>query len=182
MRYFVSSLYQSQFIECTKYRMALNDTKLRNILGKPYNGPAEITDANGLSARISPKGVVSFQYRFLWNGKYQRVGIGRYPSVSLKDARNITDELRVLLFSGTDPRNYFSKTNSSTATLKDCLSYWYENYVIMQLRPKTQALYQSTVIKIMSGQFPNTAIEEITAKQWVDFFTKEERLNPRRAR
>ncbi|SER25751.1 Integrase [Rosenbergiella nectarea] len=162
--------------------MALNDTKLRNILGKPYSGPAEITDANGLSVRISPKGVLNFQYRFLWSGKYQRVGIGRYPSVSLKDARNIADELKVLLFSGTDPRIYFIKTCSSRATLKDCLAYWYENYVITQLRPKTQNLYQSTVIKIMDGHFANVPIEDITAKQWVDFFTKQEKVNPRRAR
>lgn len=182
MRYFVPNLYQLQLIGCTKSRMALNDTKLRNILGKPYTGPAEITDANGLSVRISPKGVVNFQYRFLWAGKYQRVGIGRYPSVSLKDARNIADELKVLLFSGTDPRSYFTKTDNSRATLKDCLDYWYENYVITQLRPKTHSLYQSTVIKVMDGHFANIPIEDITAKQWVDFFTKQEKENPRRAR
>ncbi|WP_249928170.1 hypothetical protein, partial [Escherichia coli] len=28
--------------------MALSDTKLRGLYGKPYSGPAEITDGDGL--------------------------------------------------------------------------------------------------------------------------------------
>ncbi|WP_420826228.1 Arm DNA-binding domain-containing protein [Rosenbergiella gaditana] len=81
-----------------------------------------MADANGLSVRISPKGVLNFQYRFLWAGKYQRVSIGQYPSVSLKDARNIADELKVLIFSGADPRSYFTKSSSSRA-ISGCIRH-----------------------------------------------------------
>ena len=38
--------------------MAISDTKLRTIHGKPYSGPQEVADADGLSVRISPKEVV----------------------------------------------------------------------------------------------------------------------------
>lgn len=69
-----------------KIIMAISDTKLRSIHGKPYSGSPEVSDADGLSARISPKGVINFQYRYRWDGKAQRLGIGRYPAVSLKDA------------------------------------------------------------------------------------------------
>lgn len=110
------------------------------------------------------------------------MSIGRYPSVSLKDARNITDELRLLVASGADPRSKFDRGQSSKATLADCLDYWYQNYVITQLRPKTRDLYSSTVMKVMEGAFRYVPIEDITAKQWVDFFTVQERENPRRAR
>ncbi|QLH64375.1 DUF4102 domain-containing protein [Serratia symbiotica] len=58
-------------------------------------GSPEVSDADGLSARISPKGVINFQFRYRWNGKAQRLGIGRYPAVTLKDARSITSELRI---------------------------------------------------------------------------------------
>ena len=37
-------------------QIMLTDTKLRNIHGKPYDGPEEVPDAGGLSARISPRG------------------------------------------------------------------------------------------------------------------------------
>ena len=67
--------------------MAISDTKLRTIYGKPYSGPQEVADADGLSVRISPKGVIQFQYRYRWHGKPNRLGLGRYPSLSLKDAR-----------------------------------------------------------------------------------------------
>lgn len=40
--------------------MALNDTKLRRISGKAYEGPEEIADGGGLSVRISPKGLITF--------------------------------------------------------------------------------------------------------------------------
>ncbi|EFW0644944.1 DUF4102 domain-containing protein, partial [Shigella flexneri] len=49
--------------------MAISDTKLRTIYGKPYSGPQEVADADGLSVRISPKGVIQFQYRYRWHGK-----------------------------------------------------------------------------------------------------------------
>ncbi|MFS1538698.1 MAG: Arm DNA-binding domain-containing protein [Candidatus Phlomobacter fragariae] len=35
-----------------------------------------------------PKGKVIFQYRYCWRGKVDRIDIGTYPAISLKDARN----------------------------------------------------------------------------------------------
>lgn len=162
--------------------MAISDTKLRTIYGKPYSGPSEVADADGLSARISPKGVIQFQYRYRWKGKPQRLGLGRYPSVSLKEARRITADLRELYFKGVDPRTHFESRVEETMTVKDCLDYWFENYVKLTLRPKTQALYEATVIKRMTSAFPGKPISSITIKQWVELFAAEERENPRRAR
>ncbi len=101
----------------------------------------------------------------------------------LKDARTLVGELRLLYDAGKDPRSYFDKaTGESQMTVGDCLDYWQEHYVDINLRPKTQALYKSTVIKHLSGTFPGRAIGDISVKQWIDFFAKEEKENPRRAR
>lgn len=163
--------------------MALSDTKLRSLHGKPYSGSSEVSDVDGLSARISPKGVITFQYRYRWKGKAQRLGLGRYPALSLKDARTLTGELRLLYDGGTDPRSYFEETSGDDSmTVGDCLRYWKEHYVDVALRPKTQALYTSTVLKHLEDAFPGRPIADITVKQWVDFFAKEEKENPRRAR
>ncbi len=112
--------------------MAISDTKLRTIYGKPYSGPQEVADADGLSVRISPKGVIQFQYRYRWHGKPNRLGLGRYPSLSLKDARQITADLRKLYFSGTDPRTYFEEKVDNSMTVAQCLDYWFDNYVSMK--------------------------------------------------
>lgn len=130
------------------------------------------------------RGVINFQFRYRWNGKAQRLGIGRYPAVALKDARAITSELRILYDRGIDPRQYF-ETNGSTGskvTVKDCLEYWKENYVDVSLRENTRELYKSTVIKRLSEAFKGCPVADITVKQWVDLFTQEERDNSRRAR
>lgn len=149
--------------------MALSDTKLRSIHGKPYSGTPEVADTDGLGARISPKGVVTFQYRYRWAGKPQRLGLGRYPALSLKDARALTSELRLLYDGGTDPRTYFEREKGqSVVTVKDCINYWQETYVDVALRPKTKALYESTVIKHMKDAFPNQNINDITVRQWME--------------
>lgn len=84
--------------------MALSDTKLRSIHGKPYSGAAEVTDGDGLSARITPTGTITFQFRYRWNGKPVRLTVGRYPSTTLKEARVIVGEMRALYTKGLNPK------------------------------------------------------------------------------
>lgn len=162
--------------------MAISDTRLRALYGKPYSGPSEITDSDGLGVRITPRGVVSFQYRYSWQGKQRRLGLGRYPALRLRDARNKVADLKEYLDRGIDPRTMADRTMSKVRpTVKDCLGYWDENYVQVALRPKTQALYRSTVLKYMSGVFAGVPIEDIPVRMWVDLFSREEKTNPRRA-
>ncbi|QII36978.1 site-specific integrase [Rouxiella badensis] len=163
--------------------MAISDTKLRAIYGKPYSGPTEITDSDGLSVRITPRGVINFQYRFRWEGKQLRLGIGKYPAIALKDARNKVSDLKESLDRGIDPRVVVeSSSTKSKPSLDDCLEYWRSSYVDVNLREKTQALYKSTVIKHMVGLFPGLPADEISVKKWMDFFAEQEKLNQRRAR
>ncbi|EJL17231.1 integrase [Shigella flexneri 6603-63] len=47
--------------------------------------------------------------------------------LSLKDARQITADLRKLYFSGTDPRTYFEEKVENSMTVAQCLDYWFDN-------------------------------------------------------
>lgn len=163
--------------------MAISDTKLRSIHGKPYSGAPEITDSDGLGVRITPRGVINFQYRYRWQGKQHRIGIGKYPAISLHDARNRVADLRLRLDKGIDPKAaaFYSKATSKP-TIADCLAYWQKTYVDVSLREKTQALYKSTVIKHMTNVFSGVPAEEIPVRSWVELFTEEEKINQRRAR
>lgn len=160
--------------------MALSDTKLRSIHDKPYAGKPELTDGDGLSARVSSNGTIAFQYRYRWNGKPVRLTIGHYPALSLKDARVAIGNMRELYTKGLDPKIYFSK-GETDATLKDCLDYWWDKYA-SNLKPNTQTLYKSVVYNTMYTQFGSTPIADVPVSSWVKFFDKQEKANPKKAR
>lgn len=160
--------------------MALSDTKLRSIHNKPYSGKPELTDGDGLSARVSSNGTIAFQYRYRWNSKPVRLTIGHYPAVSLKDARVIIGDMRELYTKGLDPKIYFSK-GETDATLKDCLDYWWDKYA-SGLKPNTQTLYRSVVYNTMYTQFGETPVSDVPVSSWIKFFDKQEKANPKKAR
>lgn len=160
--------------------MALSDTKLRSINGKAYNGPAELTDGDGLSVRITPSGTITFQHRYRWNGKPVRLTVGRYPSTSLKDARIAVGEMRGLYTKGVNPKTYFAGSTGEL-TLKECLDNWWEKYV-KDLKHNTQVLYKSVVYNTMYNEFEDVPVANIPVSAWVQFFDKQEKLNKKKAR
>ena len=161
--------------------MALSDTKLRSIHGKPYSGNPEVTDGDGLSARITPSGTITFQYRYRWTGMPVRLTVGRYPAISLKEARVIVGEMRELYTKGINPKNYFVR-ETGELTLKECLDQWWESYVMANLKPNTRTLYKSVVYNTMYTQFPEAPVANIPVSSWVRFFDHQEKLNGKKAR
>ncbi|ELJ8527310.1 site-specific integrase [Vibrio cholerae] len=85
--------------------MKLTDAWLRANSGRPYSGPEEIIYKNGLGVRVSPKGKISWIYRFTLNGKQKRMKIGEYPLMKLKEANEERDRLAELVLQNVDPRN-----------------------------------------------------------------------------
>lgn len=67
--------------------MAVTNSWLRSINGKPYSGQSEVTDGDGLGIRVPPKGQITFQVCHMRDGKQVRMTIGRYPAMTLRDAR-----------------------------------------------------------------------------------------------
>ncbi|MHC3482195.1 Arm DNA-binding domain-containing protein [Klebsiella pasteurii] len=71
--------------------------------GKPIPKRIELSDAKGLSVRVTPNGVIVFQYRYKIDGRPRRMTIGQYDQVSLKEAREQVSEFRKLVAVGKDP-------------------------------------------------------------------------------
>lgn len=161
--------------------MALSDTKLRSISGKPYAGPAEVTDGDGLSVRISPSGTITFQYRYRWNTKPVRITVGRYPSTTLKEARIAAGEMRGLYMKGVNPKTYFASSGGEL-TLKQCLDEWWNRYVEPNLKENTRILYKSVVYNVMYTQFEDVPVANVPVSLWVQFFDRQEAINQKKAR
>ncbi|MDY0012834.1 MAG: integrase arm-type DNA-binding domain-containing protein [Rhodocyclaceae bacterium] len=60
-------------------------------------------DGLGLWLQIGPDGGKSWVYRFMLDGKARMMGLGRYPDVSLEQARKKATECRNLVREGKDP-------------------------------------------------------------------------------
>ena len=81
--------------------MQLTDTKIRN--AKPAGKAIRLPDGKGLYIEVSPSGGRLWRLRYRFAGKEKLLALGKYPAVSLKEARERCDEARKLLAGGTDP-------------------------------------------------------------------------------
>ena len=81
--------------------MALNIKQIEAL--KPSEKPYKVADSGGLYLEISPVGGKSWKLKYRFLGKEKKLSLGRYPVVSLKDAREKRDEAKRVLDSGKDP-------------------------------------------------------------------------------
>lgn len=80
----------------------LNDVKCRNAAAraKPY----KLNDSNGLYLYISPKGTKTWRFDYAYVGKRGTLTFGKYPFVTLADARDKQREAKTRLAQGTSPK------------------------------------------------------------------------------
>lgn len=79
----------------------LNDIKIRT--AKPQAKPYKLTDEKGLALLVTPSGSKLWRLRYRSAGVEKMLGLGAYPDVSLKDAREKRDDMRKQLAAGQDP-------------------------------------------------------------------------------
>ena len=81
--------------------MALSDFALKS--AKPREKPYRIADGDGLHLLIQPSGSKLWQLRYRFLDKENVLSFGKYPTVSLSDARRKRDEAKRLLEDGMNP-------------------------------------------------------------------------------
>lgn len=81
--------------------MALNIKQIEAL--KPTEKPYKVADSGGLYIEISPVGGKAWKLKYRYLGKEKKLSLGRYPVVSLKDARDKRDDAKRVLDSGKDP-------------------------------------------------------------------------------
>jgi hypothetical protein len=70
--------------------MALSDTALKAL--KPRETPYTVTDDQGLYVEVLTTGSIIWRYRYRLNGKREKLTLGKYPDLTLKNARMKRDE------------------------------------------------------------------------------------------
>lgn len=150
--------------------MALSVSWLDARLGKQSKDPVVKADRDGLSARVSPKGKIVFQFRYRFEGKQQRVDLGTYPLMKLAEARNELDRLRSVLDQGRNPKLYLQEELakfSSAQSFQHLFREWLENAGKQGIKERTW-YYQkrSSEIYLLPriGKYPLVDITEISLR------------------
>jgi integrase len=63
-----------------------------------------LKDGAGLFLRIKSNGAKTWVFRYYWQGKQEKLTFGKYPDLSLKNARQLRDEARKTVTLRIDPR------------------------------------------------------------------------------
>lgn len=81
--------------------MALTDITVRN--AKPGAKDYKLADAAGLYLLVTPAGGKLWRLKFRIDGKERKLALGRYPDISLSEARKRRDAAREQVALGNDP-------------------------------------------------------------------------------
>lgn len=159
--------------------MPLTDTWLKKNLDRERLAQHVEADQDGLSVRVSPKGKLTFQMRFRYNGKQARLDIGSYPSTSLKEARIELQKMKGILETGHDPRIYkkveFHKITDAI-TFERLFREWHEKYSIHNKKNAAQNLrsFELYVFPKLGG----IPAEQITLHMWLDLLEEQFKQSP----
>lgn len=134
------------------------DREIKNLKVGEKRYTAKDAVANGLFLDITMTGVKSWWYRYSLNGKQERLILGRYPDLSLKDARQLRDESALLVTKGISPKK---SKNKVTGVLFSDYGERYLKEVILKDRknPYNMVLCLNNDIYPMIGNMPLDQID-----------------------
>ncbi|EGY52855.1 tyrosine-type recombinase/integrase, partial [Neisseria shayeganii] len=81
--------------------MPLNDLQIKR--SKPAVKPYKLADGGGLYLHVTPAGGKLWRFDYAIDRKRKTLSIGKYPAVSLSEARAAAEHARYLLAQGQDP-------------------------------------------------------------------------------
>lgn len=143
------------------------DREIQNL--KPQDKRYSVKDKlnNGLFIEVKESGVKSWHYRYSLAGKQERLVIGRYPDLSLKDARQIRDESASLVAKGISPKQ--DKAKPKGILFKDYGERYLKEVIKKDRKdPYNMVLCLNNDIYPMMGSIPldQVSIEDIRRTIW----------------
>ncbi|RYM59075.1 Putative prophage CPS-53 integrase [Serratia quinivorans] len=160
----------------------LSDKLLKSLSGKPSEKQLIMADGRGLSIRVSKAGGVSFVFYYRTGGRTSPpvwLTLGRYPDMSLANARKMRDQCREWLAMHLDPRNQMkieAERSMMPVTIKDAIMYWYDNHAITA-RKEHEYLIQR-FDKHIFPHIGNMPIEKSKLHDWLTCFDRIKKKAP----
>lgn len=101
--------------------MPLTVQEVKNISCPDGKSQIKRSDGNNLFLLVKSSGSKLWRLRFRHAGKYQEMALGKYPSISLSEARKLAEEARASLIHGINPMDERRERKRTKTTSKDKL-------------------------------------------------------------
>ncbi|MEQ1695744.1 MAG: site-specific integrase [Hyphomicrobiaceae bacterium] len=131
-------------------QQALTDLAVRN-LAAPESGQREVWDARlrGFGVRISHSGTKAFVLVYRFNGRPRRLTLGRYPDLSLSEARGAAQNALRVIARGTDPgaEKVRARHTPGIENFDAFVAYFLDTYA----RPKNRSAHETA--RLLNREF-----------------------------
>lgn len=97
--------------------MPLTDTAARNAKASPEGKDIKLADGGGMYLLVKSSGAKYWRLDYRHLGKRKTIGLGVYPTTTLKDARDAREEAKRLLAQGIDPSFHRQQTKAISMEL-----------------------------------------------------------------
>ena len=125
------------------------------------------TPSQKLFIEVLPTGVKSWCYRYTLNGKQDKLVLGHYPDVSIKEAAQLRDEAASLVAKGISPKQ--DKTKPQSILFKDYGERYLEEVIKKDRKdPYSMTLYLNNDIYPMLGhlQLEQITVDDVRRTIW----------------
>ncbi|WP_159820307.1 integrase arm-type DNA-binding domain-containing protein [Colwellia sp. 20A7] len=152
-----------------KITKPLSNTEVKN--AKPKDKEYNLSDGEGLSLRIKPKGskLWIFNYYRPYTKKRANIGFGQYPALSLAEARKLRSNARELLAKNIDPKtDRDDKVQEEKNTLENTFGKYADTWKILktsQWKEPTIRRAHQTLTKHALPTLKDLPISQVKPKQ-----------------
>ncbi len=144
------------------------DNYIKNL--QPEKNWFEKTESSGLAVRILPSGNKSWIYRFTLNSVRYKMTLGKYPGISLKQARELQKNAETLKEQGINPIEHSEQQKLKlNHTVKNLALSWYTTYIEKNRKQPQQIkqLIHADIIPLL-GHVPLEKIRPIDITKALD--------------
>lgn len=136
--------------------------------------PDRHTDGQGLQLLVRPTGTKSWVSAYRWQGKQQAVTLGKWPTLSLTDARAKNLAIKQMLANGVNPRDQLKaeQLQQTGGHLFDSIAKKYHKQQAKRVKPATHAAALSLYNRYILPALGNKAINEITPPEVLNMARK----------
>lgn len=143
--------------------MALSETALKAL--KPKDKPYTKADDRGLYVEVFPTGGVVWRYRYRLNGKSEKLTLGKYPALTLKNARIKRDEAAQAAAVGCSPAKQKQQSKVAAAeatTVADFGERYFREIVAKDRRDITipRRYFDKSIVPVIGSK----AVRDVTTE------------------
>ena len=137
------------------------DNYIKNL--QPEKTWFEKTESSGLGVRVMPSGNKSWIYRFTLNSTRYKMTLGKYPGITLKQARENQKQAESLKEQGVNPIEHTAQQKlKQNHTIKILMLSWYTSYIEKNRKQPLQIkqLIDADIIPLLG----HLAIDKVQAR------------------